>query len=728
MSELDRFAGTPAGHLTAPGTLNLSGFGTLGDRIVYGVVEVISAEAGYPSMVTLGATTAAGRIQLRGNAATATSLGVRLDVKNGSQNVNMSAAGTRVAGIHVMWAQIKDGVTLAEYNADSPFVGQTRALDPGDGLEDTPALQLISTASSHVGLEAIAYRGAHDELTRSRIIRHLMQKYGIAADTSTWPVAPIATDRVTLTVLPAPTYVRTYYLLQESTLSPPATPTTNPPAAPWSTTEPTYTEGSTQTLYTTQLVAYGTAAFEYGEVQKSSAYEASKAAYNKALAALIVATTADGRLTVSSAAPTVADGAGKPAGAVWFRKDGSNQFIGAWEWTGGAWGERAIENSMIATLDAGKINTGYLDVANRVRAGAVNTRHLAVSDLTNYLPAGGFESEAELADWESNGGAVRDTTDTAGSAGSARFASPGSNGKYLSAAIAVRPGQQWRFSYAVKSTADYNGTGTNGKFRIGDQAGAHKISWAWPNTAGEWVTVTREYVVPEGMTQLQARLSFDHTVGTVWLDNIEARLMNAGELLVDGTITASKVNVAEFFADTSVINEATIAVLRANVVEVDHLAPNVGEVLNLSANGSINMVVAGQSQLNAELSQAKDDLAGLADTATGAADEAAAARAAAGRVTGQVSDLRTEHDATKARMDKVETYVRVDKTGLHLGSSGSAFQAHVLPGRFQITEGTVVQTYWSSGVMVVPTIDVGTITFENHKIETYGTGTVIRNL
>jgi len=39
-----------------------------------------------------------------------------------------------------------------------------------------------------------------------------------------------------------------YYLLQASTLATPAKPTTNPPGGNWSTTEPSYTAGSTNSL------------------------------------------------------------------------------------------------------------------------------------------------------------------------------------------------------------------------------------------------------------------------------------------------------------------------------------------------------------------------------------------------------------------------------------------------------------------------------------------------
>lgn len=115
-----------------------------------------------------------------------------------------------------------------------------------------------------------------------------------------------AFDLLTLAVLPSPSYVRQFYLKQASTLAPPTAPSTNPPAAPWSTTEPTYTPGSTDTLYTVMLTAYGSVAFEYGPVQKSSSFEAAKQAYNRSDAAVDAAVQAQKDVDVAQKAADAA--------------------------------------------------------------------------------------------------------------------------------------------------------------------------------------------------------------------------------------------------------------------------------------------------------------------------------------------------------------------------------------------------------------------------------------
>lgn len=75
--------------------------------------------------------------------------------------------------------------------------------------------------------------------------------------------------------------VTRYYKLQSSMTIVPAKPTTNPPTD-WSTTEPSYTSGSTNTLYFVDCTVMTNGTFSYSAVSKSSSYEAAKEAYNKA--------------------------------------------------------------------------------------------------------------------------------------------------------------------------------------------------------------------------------------------------------------------------------------------------------------------------------------------------------------------------------------------------------------------------------------------------------------
>jgi hypothetical protein len=82
-----------------------------------------------------------------------------------------------------------------------------------------------------------------------------------------------------------------YYLLQSSTLAAPSKPTASPPGGSWSTTEPTYSEGSTNSLYFVDETIFSDGTWAYSSVSLSTSYEAAKAAYNKAAAAAAAAAT-----------------------------------------------------------------------------------------------------------------------------------------------------------------------------------------------------------------------------------------------------------------------------------------------------------------------------------------------------------------------------------------------------------------------------------------------------
>ena len=86
-----------------------------------------------------------------------------------------------------------------------------------------------------------------------------------------------------------------YYKLVSSTASAPSKPTTNPPSG-WDDTEPSYTSGSTNTLYFCDLTEFSDGTWAYSAVSKSSSYEAAKEAYNKAQNAQDTANSANGKI------------------------------------------------------------------------------------------------------------------------------------------------------------------------------------------------------------------------------------------------------------------------------------------------------------------------------------------------------------------------------------------------------------------------------------------------
>ena len=94
-----------------------------------------------------------------------------------------------------------------------------------------------------------------------------------------------ATAAVTLSTVVDVVSCTRYYLLQGSTLAQPAKPTARNPGGNWNDAEPAYTGGSTNSLYTCDLTVFSDGTWSYSSVSLSSAYEAAKEAYNRAVAA-----------------------------------------------------------------------------------------------------------------------------------------------------------------------------------------------------------------------------------------------------------------------------------------------------------------------------------------------------------------------------------------------------------------------------------------------------------
>ncbi len=95
-----------------------------------------------------------------------------------------------------------------------------------------------------------------------------------------------ASDIITLSTIRDVKAAYRFYKLQSSTAAAPSKPTAlGTPPSGWSSVEPSYTQGSTNSLYTVDLTVFTDNTFSYSEVSLSSSYEAAKAAYNKAVGA-----------------------------------------------------------------------------------------------------------------------------------------------------------------------------------------------------------------------------------------------------------------------------------------------------------------------------------------------------------------------------------------------------------------------------------------------------------
>lgn len=133
----------------------------------------------------------------------------------------------------------------------------------------TTSIQSITTSKKYLwNYEVIRYTNGSNTTTTP----HIIGVYGNTGVPGAQGVSVVSTVR--------------YYKLATST---PSKPTSRPPSG-WTTTEPSYTAGSTNSLYFTDLTIYSNATYAYSDVSKSSSYEAAKQAYQQAQEAKKTAT------------------------------------------------------------------------------------------------------------------------------------------------------------------------------------------------------------------------------------------------------------------------------------------------------------------------------------------------------------------------------------------------------------------------------------------------------
>lgn len=497
--------------------------------------------------------------------------------------------------------------------------------------------------------------------------------------------------------------VTPYFLTVGSGTAAPAKPTTNPPGGSWSLTEPGYV--SSTDLYRTELILYTDNSFAYTNVTKVSAYTAATQAVT---VANLAEAKAQGMVKASVTDP------GHQIGRIWVVLNSAGEMIGIKISNGSAWTSYMIVADQILVPSS----VGTVSIAD----GAVTAAKVIIGDFTDIAAGSNFEG---VHPWTLPAAFTVDSTRSKSGTKSLKINGSQTGTATLQGYTQVTPGDKWYCEFWAYRDADWNGTNGNSKIRFDDQSNTLIAASSFGATelpADVWTKITLEFAIPSTATALRVTVPQDATAGNIWLDDISIRRKFGGELLVDGAVTANKMNANEIWA-----NEAWLDVLRAGVIEVDMVTANFGETLNLGSNSMIELIIDGQAENTANVAAAQETADNALSDASAANDAAADARGAADTVQENLNDTNAKLQNTTDEVDNLKTWFRVDAQGAHMGRTDSAFQTHMLPDRFAITDNGVETTYWKSGVMNVESAEVINIILSNHQMSPYDDGgTVIR--
>lgn len=315
------------------------------------------------------------------------------------------------------------------------------------------------------------------------------------------------------------------------------------------------------------------------------------AAFTAQKSADVALTTANGKNKVIFSTSPASGTSGYVEGDLWWRKSGS-LIIGQWEFTSGSWAARTLDDAVIANLNAGKVTAGFIS-ADRIDSNTISVQKLLVTSVDNLLEDQ-YHLNAAAAGWPISGGILSVVAGGGrASFGNALRISPNGTlrGAYRTGVdpIPLEVGQKFRVSYWVKSSVaraasmatlivdQLNGSGTS--------VGTTPIH-APALSAGVWTLVSGEVTGTANAMRMRPGYYTQAgiTGGTVDFTEPMIQRMSAGNLIVDGSITALKLNVSDIWADLAFINAAKVNVLTAGSVGTLHLAVGARPAVGQSAN------------------------------------------------------------------------------------------------------------------------------------------------
>jgi hypothetical protein len=373
--------------------------------------------------------------------------------------------------------------------------------------------------------------------------------------------------------------------------------------------------------------------------------------------------------------------------------------------------------------------TGPVD-GTRIVARSVTADKVVISDTTNNIADPDFSYGA--VQWNlPNGSTIATITDPPAGVDATKALQVVASGSVLDAQtitpIPVRPGQQWYAEMWIRrigSTVDTTGTiqlaaTINRPAANGGPVWPTFVTVTPADITTTWQRLSGVVTIPDFGTSLQVRPSIraDVADGTFQMTEFVLRRMVGGELLVDGTITATKIAT----------NSITSAQMAANSISAEELAAGAVVAEKISAEAvTANAIAAGAIQTN-HIAAGSITTTHLAAGLGGQLD--ITANQAITLVAGKADAAQSTATSVTKDLADMQTVYNFGSTGATISSPSSTFSLALKSDRIEFqANGNPVST-WTSGQMKVDSFVGTTVELGNHKLEKYGTGgTVVRAL
>ncbi|MDD9149342.1 tail fiber domain-containing protein [Sporolactobacillus sp. CQH2019] len=258
-------------------------------------------------------------------------------------------------------------------------------------------------------------------------------------------------------------------------------------------------------------------------------------------------------------------------------------------------------NSATSLLNSWKSGTTEIN-GGMIATNTVYANSIAIGDFTNIVAGSDFE-DPNANPWNMPTGYSIDTAQHHSGSHSLKIV-PTSNIAQTNSKIHVNAGDSLYLDFWMITTSDYNGTSDNSKVRFYSATNGsllYAVAFGPASTTWKEVTATLYF---SNTDDIYVSLPNNATAGSIWLDDIVLRHMMTGNLIVDGAITASKIQslngltVKNGSTNTFVVDGSGNVTVSGNIVGGNISGVNfTGNNLNLSGalnvTGSISAASSG---------------------------------------------------------------------------------------------------------------------------------------
>lgn len=385
--------------------------------------------------------------------------------------------------------------------------------------------------------------------------------------------------------------------------------------------------------------------------------------------------------------------------------------------------ESADSGSSSTTLTG--IDLGDLDSSIQDAIDAAHQAGLDARSMNNMLNGGSFE-ENDPALWSlETSGVTNQTTNPHSGSRALRIDSTTSDfvaSKY-GLVLEVSPGETYQFSAWVRSfgagtTEDSGltlsvayGPDATASADSDELAGSPEATATYLYFAGTWTVPANTY-----FAKPQLVMSDDGGSNSYLVDDLVFRMVIPGALIVNGAITADKIGAGEVTATAIAAEAITAEKIQAAAVTAGKIAAGAVTAETIAANAvTANAIEAGSIttlKLSSEVGQELD----------------ISSNNSVNILVGQIDAVTDDQNATAGSLETMQTYYQFGPDGAVISAPSSPFAIHIANDRIEMLQLNVPVSYWNAGQMFVNSL-VGTeVVLGNHKIEKYGTGTVVRAL